>query len=60
MKYYKQVKNGYIEITGTNIGGVEISKDEYDIIKNLILKTPTEEGYYFKLKENLMYEKIKE
>ena len=57
MKYYKRTENGYIILVGTNCGGEEITKKEYNEIMQVIHNKPTaSEGYDYKLTESLEWE----
>lgn len=59
MRYYKRVHEGYILCVGTDIGGIEITKEEYDEIMEAIKNKPEyEEGCDWRLKDNLTWEKI--
>lgn len=57
MRYYKNIIDGYILSIGTGVGGEEISQEEYNQLYNLIKSKPCEEGYSYKLKEALNWEK---
>lgn len=59
MKYYKIMDNEYILSIGMseNIIGKEITKSEYDNLRDIIKNRPFEEGYYYRLKEDLTWEK---
>ena len=59
MKYFKEIKNEFITAIGFGYNGIEITKEEYDIILDKIIKMPKEEGYIFKLTEDLNYVKEK-
>lgn len=57
MKYYKIEKDGYILAIGIDIQGIEITKEEYENIKQVISEPPAAKiGYGYKLTENLQYE----
>ena len=57
VKYYKNTENGYIILIGKNIGGEEISQEEYEAIHSVIHDRPTAEpGYTYKLRTNLTWE----
>ena len=57
MRYYKIIYNGYVQRIGIGNGGVEISKDEFEYLTNLIHNKPiAESGYGYKLKEDLTWE----
>lgn len=58
-RYYKQIKDGYIITVGIGSGGAEITQEEYNAIRFLIRSRPTaEEGYMYKLKADLTWEKV--
>ena len=40
MRYYKIVKDGKLLLIGTGEGGEEITKEEYDTLKEEIRNTP--------------------
>jgi hypothetical protein len=51
------IENGYIVLIGTNCGGTEITKHEYDEIMEVIRNKPAvAEGFDYKLTENLEWE----
>ena len=57
MKYYKLVKDGYIPQIGIDCGGTEITKAEYDEIRDVIADMPTPpSGYGYRLKTDLTWE----
>lgn len=57
MKYYKIVENGYILLFGTNCGGTEITREEYDELQEVFQSRPIPEaGYDYRLKEDLTWE----
>ena len=58
LKYYKVIENDYIAAIGINIEGVEIKKNEYDNLLNLIRNKPvTSEEYDYWLRTDLTWEK---
>lgn len=60
MKYFKNVENGYIVSISTAHGQTEIIAKEYDNIFSVIKSAPqSEEGYKYKLLEDLTWEKVK-
>ncbi len=57
MKYCKMVENGYIDLIGTDTGGEEISREEYETILSTINNRPeAEPGYIYKLCTDLTWE----
>lgn len=59
MRYYKLIEDGYVTAIGTGAGGVEILVDEYATILTTIQNKPTaEEGYDYRLKEDLTWELV--
>ena len=59
MKYYRNELNGYIISIFTGCGEIEITKEEYDNIMNLIKNRPiAEDGYVYILKTDLTWELI--
>lgn len=59
MRYYKLINDGYVISIGKGgLQGVEITKEEYDSIRNVISTAPSEDGYNFRLKEDMTWEKI--
>ena len=58
MKYYKNIENGYIISVSTAHGQTEITKDEYDEILSIVKTAPQEEGYEYKLKEDLTWDRV--
>lgn len=60
IQYFKTVKDGYIPYIGTGSGDIEITKEEYDNIYNIISNRPIpEDGYDCILKEDLTWEHYK-
>lgn len=60
MKFYKMIENGYIVLIGVGCGGEEITEHEYNTIMDVIHNKPTaEEGYDYKLTENLEWEQYR-
>lgn len=56
MNYFKIIEDGYIISIGKTAGKGNISKEEYDEIKQVLINAPTApEGYAYKLKENLTW-----
>lgn len=58
MRYYKQIKDEYILLIGIGTGNVEITKEEYEDIQNIIKNKPIKEGYDYKLKIDLTWEEF--
>lgn len=59
MKYFKMIENGYIVLVGTNCGGTEITKQEYDEIMEVIRNKPVvAEDFDYKLTKNLKWERF--
>lgn len=57
MKYCKIVKDGYILAVGIDINGVEIIKEEYENILQIISQCPApNSGHGRRLTENLQWE----
>lgn len=57
MRYYKQVSNGYIVSVGIGNTGVEITKDEYDKIREVVKSSPEDnDKFNYRLKENLSWD----
>jgi hypothetical protein len=57
MKYYKSTEDDYIALIGTDIGGEEISQEEYENILATIHNRPiAEPGYTYKLRTDLTWE----
>lgn len=57
MRYYKNIENGYLIAIGTGAGCIEITKEEYEsILSHINNKPEAEEGYDYKLKEDLTWE----
>ena len=55
--FYKAVSDGYIEHVGYGYGAPEISEEEYQCIRKLLLNAPeTEEGQEARLREDLSWE----
>lgn len=58
MKYYKNIENGFIVSISTQQGQIEITKEEYEEILSLVKTAPYEDGFEYKLKEDLTWEKV--
>lgn len=56
MRYYKNVKDGYILYIGTGNGFTEITQEEYENILSVIKNRLIETGKVYKLKEDLTWE----
>lgn len=57
MKYCIMAENGYIDFIGTDTGGEEISREEYETILAVINSRPNAEpGYTYKLRTDLTWE----
>lgn len=60
MNYFKIIEDGYIVSIGKTTGKGNISKEEYDEIKQVLIDAPiAPEGYVYKLKENLTWILVK-
>lgn len=57
MKYYKQTDGEHINAVGTNIGGEEITETEYNELLSAIENRPQQDGYGYKLKADLTWER---
>lgn len=58
-KYYKNIEGDHITAIGTGIGDVEITKEEYEAILEIIRSRPIPEvGYDYKLKTDLTRELV--
>ena len=58
-KYFKNVKDGYITHVSTDVGEVEITQEEYNAILFISRTYPAaEQGYVYKLKTDLTWEKV--
>lgn len=58
-KYYKNIEGDHITAIGTGIGDVEITKEEYEAILEIIHSRPIpEDGYDYKLKTDLTWELV--
>lgn len=56
-KYFKFIEGDYIVLIGTDIGGEEITQEEYEIILSVINNRPVaESGYTYKLRADLTWE----
>lgn len=56
-KYFKTMQNGYIPYITTGSGDIEITKEEYDNIFEVICNRPENEpGIDYRLKEDLTWE----
>lgn len=61
MRYYKIIENNIIIAIGIGLGGEEIEKTQYDEIYEKIKNIPqADDGYVYKLKENLELELVEE
>ena len=59
MRYYKTVSENDIVAVGTGAGGEEITKAEYEnLIAIIAAKHPVEEGYGYRLKTDLTWERF--
>lgn len=58
MKYFKNIENNYIVSISTQQGQTEISQNEYQNILQIIKNMPQEQGFTYRLKEDLTFEKI--
>ena len=59
MRYYKMIENGYIIAIGIGFDDVEITADEYAAILKIIQSKPiAENGYAYRLKEDLTWEMV--
>lgn len=58
MRYYKVIEDGYIPMIGTGAGNVEITKEEYDLLRGIIYTMPNAgPGYAYRLRaDNLAWE----
>ena len=57
MRYYKIVSGGYLVVVGTNIGGEEITTEEYQTTLDIIRSRPTPPaGFDYRLKTDLTWE----
>lgn len=57
MRFYKTTENGYIMSVGAGTSGVEITREEYDIILDVIHNKPmSTETTDYMLKEDLTWE----
>lgn len=57
MRYYKNIKDGYIQAIGMGAGYAEITAEEYNEIMAIIRNRPEPlEGYDYRLRENLTWE----
>ena len=57
MAFIKVAKEGYILTIGTGVAGDAITEEEYNTILSVIKNRPHEEGYGFRLKEDLTWER---
>lgn len=57
MAFIKATKDGYILTIGTGDAGDVITEEEYNTILSVIKNRPHEEGYGFRLKEDLTWER---
>lgn len=57
MRYYKIIENGYLIAIGKGAGGIEITEEEYNsLLEHIRNKPEAEEGYGYRLKEDLTWE----
>lgn len=56
MRYYKIIDSGYIAAIGTGCGGTEITKTEFDQLRDLLSNCPVTAGYSYRLTESLSWE----
>lgn len=56
--YYKIVKDGIIIAVGYGYNANIISKNEYNNILSIIKTAPQEDGYEYKLKEDLTWDRV--
>lgn len=57
MRYYKLIEDGYLTAIGTGNGGIEITEEEYNsLLEHIRNKPEAEEGYGYRLKEDLTWE----
>lgn len=56
MRYYKNVKDGYVLCIGTGNGFTEITQEEYENILSVIKNRPIKTDKGYKLKEDLTLE----
>lgn len=56
MRYYKNIKDGYIIAIGIGEGFIEITEAEYNELSEVISNKPRKEGYWHRLKEDLSWE----
>lgn len=57
MRYYKNIKEGYILAIGAGSGYTEITAEEYNEIVSIIRNcTEPPEGYDYRLREDLTWE----
>lgn len=57
MKYFKSTESDYIVLIGTDIGGEEITAEEYEHILSVIHNRPVaDDGYTYKLRTDLTWE----
>ena len=58
-KYFKTIENGYLTAISTGTGAIEITQDEYNAILAVIRsRTIPEDGYDYKLREDLTWEQV--
>ena len=57
MAFIMVAKEGYILTIGTGVTGDAITEEEYNTILSVIKNRPHEEGYGFRLKEDLTWER---
>lgn len=58
--YYKSVQNGFIDSVGYGYGFPEITEEEYQMLREMILSAPeAPEGYVNQLTEDLQWQQIK-
>lgn len=56
MRFYKNIKDGYIIAIGIGEGFTEITESEYNELSEIIANKPHKEGYWHRLKEDLSWE----
>jgi hypothetical protein len=57
--YFKDIENDYITAISTGAGLIEISKEEYDTIMEIIRNRPIpSEGFDYRLRSNLTWEEF--
>jgi hypothetical protein len=57
MRYYKLIEDGYLTAIGTGNGGISTTEEEYNsLLEHIHNKPEAEEGYGYRLKEDLTWE----